>query len=61
MFTKVKDNLVGAAKKASVSDDEAVAVWDKLLSSLKFRVRVPGAPEGSYLYPKRKPETSAVK
>ncbi len=48
MFTKVADNTVGAAKKASVSDDEAVALWDKLLSGLKFRVKVPGAPEGSY-------------
>lgn len=61
MFTKVKHNLVGAAKKASVSDDEAVAVWDKILSSLKFRVKVPGAPEGSYIYPKSKPDTSAAK
>ncbi len=61
MFTKVKDNMVGAAKKASVTDDEAVAVWDKLLSSLKFRVKVPGAPEGSYIYPKGQPGTSAAK
>ncbi|WP_313632710.1 T6SS immunity protein Tli4 family protein [Massilia timonae] len=61
MFTKVKHNLVGAAEKASVSDDEAVAVWDKILSSLKFRVKVPGAPEGSYIYPKGKPDTSAAK
>jgi hypothetical protein len=51
MFTKVADNMVGAAKKASVSDDEAVALWDKLLSGLKFRVKVPGAPEGSYFMP----------
>lgn len=48
MFTKVEHNTVGAAKSASVSDDEAVALWDKLLSGLKFRVKVPGAPEGSY-------------
>lgn len=48
MFTKVEDNIVGAAKMASVSNDEAVALWDKLLSGLKFRVKVPGAPEGSY-------------
>lgn len=61
MFTKVKDNLVGAADKASVSDDEAVALWDKLLSGLKFRVKVPGAPEGSYYLPKNKPDGSAVK
>ena len=48
MFTKVKHNVVGAASGASVSDDEAVALWDKLLSGLKFRVKVPNAPEGSY-------------
>jgi hypothetical protein len=53
MFTKVQHNTVGAAKVASVTDDEAVALWDKLLSGLKFRVKVPGAPEGSYhLQPK---------
>ena len=61
MFTKVKDNLVGAADKASVSDGEAVALWEKLLSGLKFRVKVPGAPEGSYYLPKNKPDGSAVK
>jgi len=48
MFTKVAHNTVGAADKASLSDDEAIALWDKLLSGLKFRVKVPGAPEGSY-------------
>lgn len=57
MFTKVADNMVGAAKKASVSDDEAVALWDKLLSGLKFRVKVPGAPEGSYFIPLGKADT----
>jgi hypothetical protein len=51
MFTKVEHNTVGAAKSASLSDDEAVALWDKLLSSLKFRVKVPGAPDGSYFIP----------
>ena len=51
MFTKVEHNMVGAADAASLSDDEAVALWDKLLSSLKFRVRVPGAPAGSYYLP----------
>jgi hypothetical protein len=50
MFTKVEHNMVGAAKAASLSDDEAVALWDKLLSGLKFRVKVPGAPEGSYYF-----------
>jgi hypothetical protein len=51
MFTKVEHNMVGAAKKASVSNDEAVALWDKLLSGLKFRVKVPGSPEASYYLP----------
>jgi hypothetical protein len=51
MYTKVEHNTVGAAKSASLSDDEAVALWDKLLSGLKFRVKVPGAPEGSYFIP----------
>jgi hypothetical protein len=49
MFTKVKHNVVGAADAASVTDPEAVALWDTLLSGLKFRVKVPKAPEGSYL------------
>jgi hypothetical protein len=60
MFTKVADNMVGAAKKASVSDDEAVALWDKLLSGLKFRVKVPGAPAGSYFIPPSKADTAAA-
>ncbi len=51
MHTKVAHNLIGAAKASSLSDDEAVALWDKLLSGLKFRVKVPGAPEGSYHLP----------
>jgi hypothetical protein len=49
MFTKVDSNVVGAAHAASVTDAEAVALWDTLLSGLKFRVKVPNAPEGSYL------------
>ncbi|MEJ7804702.1 MAG: T6SS immunity protein Tli4 family protein [Telluria sp.] len=49
MFTKVAHNVVGAARAASVTDAEAVALWDTLLSGLKFRVKVPKAPEGSYL------------
>jgi hypothetical protein len=51
MYTKVEHNTVGAAKAASLTDDEAVALWDKLLSGLKFRVKVPGAPPGSYFIP----------
>jgi hypothetical protein len=55
LYTKVEHNTVGAAKAASLSDDEAVALWDKLLSGLKFRVKVPGAPEGSYYISPNKP------
>lgn len=51
MYTKVEHNTVGAAKVASLADEEAVALWDKLLSGLKFRVKVPKAPEGSYFIP----------
>ncbi|WBS02233.1 T6SS immunity protein Tli4 family protein [Pseudoduganella sp. SL102] len=51
MYTKVADNLVGAAAKSSLSDAEAIALWDKLLDGLKFRVKVPGAPVGSYYFP----------
>jgi hypothetical protein len=60
MYTKVEHNTVGAAKAASLSDDEAVALWDKLLSGLKFRVKVPGAPEGSYFIPPGKTDTSTA-
>ncbi len=49
MFSKVKHNVVGAADRASLTDAEALALWDKLLPTLKFRVKVPRAPEGSYL------------
>jgi hypothetical protein len=60
MFTKVDANMVGAAKAASVSNDEAVALWDKLLSGLKFRVKVPGAPEGSYFFSNGNPSKSSA-
>jgi hypothetical protein len=60
MFTKVEHNMVGAAKAASLSDDEAVALWDKLLSGLKFRVKVPGAPDGSYYLTPRQTDTAAT-
>jgi len=59
MFTKVEHNIVGAAHAASLSDDEAVALFDKLLSGLKFRVKVPGAPAGSYFLPANKPASAA--
>lgn len=55
MYTKVAHNMVGAAEAASLTDDEAIALWDKLLSSLKFRVKVPGAPPGSYYIDPDKP------
>lgn len=58
MFTKVEHNTVGAAKLASLSDNEAVALWDKLLSGLKFRVKVPRAPEGSYFLPPDKADAA---
>ncbi len=54
MHTKVARNIVGAAKASSLSNDEAVALWDRLLTGLKFRVKVPGSPPGSYyLEPKK--------
>lgn len=48
LYSKVAHNSVGAAEAASLTDEEAMALWDKLLSGLKFRVKVPGAPPGSY-------------
>lgn len=60
MFTKVEHNTVGAAKSASLNDDEAVALWDKLLSGLKFRVKVPGAPAGSYHIEQNKASSAPV-
>ncbi|MDP9607431.1 UNVERIFIED_ORG: hypothetical protein J2W38_007256 [Variovorax paradoxus] len=44
MFTKVSSDRVGAAPASSLNDEEAIALWDKLLDGLKFRVAVPGAP-----------------
>jgi Tle cognate immunity protein 4 C-terminal domain len=44
MFTKVASDRVGAAAASSLNDKEAIALWDKLLAGLKFRVAVPGAP-----------------
>lgn len=55
MYTKVAHNMVGAAAAASLTDEEAIALWDKLLSGLKFRVKVPGAPPGSYYIDPDKP------
>lgn len=44
LHTKVASDRVGAAPASSLSDEEAIALWDKLLEGLKFRVAVPGAP-----------------
>ena len=55
MYTKVAHNMVGAAESSSLTDEEAIALWDKLLSGLKFRVKVPGAPPGSYYFDPDKP------
>ncbi|BEP38242.1 hypothetical protein GmRootV59_56770 (plasmid) [Variovorax sp. V59] len=44
MHTKVEADRIGAAKASSLNDEEAIALWDKLLEGLKFRVAVPGAP-----------------
>jgi len=43
MRTKVEADRIGAAKASSLNDEEAIALWDKLLDGLKFRVAVPGA------------------
>ena len=55
MYSKVAHNTIGAAPNTSLTDDEAVALFDRLLSGLKFRVKVPGAPEGSYYFPEHTP------
>jgi Tle cognate immunity protein 4 C-terminal domain len=44
LYSKVEQNRIGAAAQASVSDAEAIALWDKLLGSLTYRVEVPGGP-----------------
>ncbi len=41
--TRVRDNRVGASPETSISDEQAVALWDRLLDNVKFRVAVPGA------------------
>ena len=44
LYSKVEQNRIGAATQASVSDAEAIALWDKLLGSLTYRVEVLGGP-----------------
>ena len=41
--TRVANNQVGAAETTSISDERAIALWDRLLDNVKFRVMVPGA------------------
>jgi hypothetical protein len=41
--TRVANNQVGAAETTSISDEQAIALWDRLLDNVKFRVMVPGA------------------
>ena len=43
LSTRVQDNRVGQARSSSLSDEQAVALWDRLLENIKFRVAVPGA------------------
>ena len=43
LLTRVRDNRVGASPDTSISDEQAVALWDRLLDNVKFRVMVPGA------------------
>jgi hypothetical protein len=45
--TRVADNEVGAARSSAISDEQAVALWDRLLEGVKFRVAVPGATAAS--------------
>jgi hypothetical protein len=47
LYDKVRYDMIGGADQASLSDEEALALWDKLLESLKFRVAVPGAPDSA--------------
>ncbi len=46
LYSKVARDRVGAAKTVSVSDAEALDLWDRLLGGLGFRVAVPGGPPG---------------
>ena len=41
MYTKVAANRIGAADQASLTDDEAIALWDRLLDAVRFRVNAP--------------------
>jgi len=47
MYTKVAANRIGAADQASLSDEEAVALWDRLLDGVRFRVNAPPTKTGA--------------
>ncbi len=40
MFSKVEADTVGLAKDTSLTDDEGIALWDKLLKGFRFRVPI---------------------
>ncbi|CAJ0789404.1 hypothetical protein LMG7141_02222 [Ralstonia condita] len=47
MYSKVEANRIGAADQASLSDDEAIALWNRLLDSVRFRVNAPPTQTGA--------------
>ena len=47
MYSKVDADTVGLAKESSVTDDEAIALWDKLLKGFRFRVPIQAAFQSS--------------
>ncbi len=47
LSTRVRNNRVGAARTSAISEEQAVALWDRLLEGVKFRVAVPGATAAS--------------
>ncbi len=47
MYTKVAANRIGAADAASLSDEEAIALWNRLLDSVRFRVNAPPTQTGA--------------
>ncbi|TDF63314.1 T6SS immunity protein Tli4 family protein [Cupriavidus sp. L7L] len=47
MYTKVAANRIGAADTASLSDEEAIALWNRLLDGVRFRVNAPPTQTGA--------------
>ncbi|WP_422696028.1 T6SS immunity protein Tli4 family protein, partial [Cupriavidus necator] len=39
-------NRIGAADQASLTDEQAVALWDRLLDGVRFRVNAPPTQTG---------------